>query len=214
MQNLKEVKEAFEEIAKVFTESRQEPWKEILTLIEHSQGPVLDAGCGCGANAVYIAKISKQNYVGLDITINMLKKLRQIIDVDTVAGDLTRLPFRDSSFRVVTCIATLHHVAAREERIRAIKEIVRVLKKGGQALITVWSRSVIKNLRDYIDKGEIVLIPWSWRLNKKIYRVYHLYTDKELIEEVDEATHRIKIVVYGRYIRKRFENYITLLQKI
>jgi len=49
-------------------------------------------------------------------------------------ADLTRLPFGDARFDVLTCLDTLEHI---EDDTAALAEIHRVLKPGGYALMTV-----------------------------------------------------------------------------
>ncbi len=210
------MKEAYEEIAKIFDESRTRPWKEILDLLKFAPlDRVLDVGCGCGANSLYIIDVLKpRHYIGIDVAVNMLRKLRQIRDVDVLAGDVRHLPLRDRCISSIACVATLHHVLTREDRVRAIREMIRTLRRGGTILITVWAREVLQHLHNYVQDGDIVLIPWSWKLDgKKVMRPYHLYTHKELIEEILDTDHRTRILVYGPYRRGRLLNYVVLLKK-
>ena len=51
-----------------------------------------------------------------------------------IVGDVHALPFADESVEAIVCIAVLEHV---EEPIKAVKEIYRVLKKGGYCFIFV-----------------------------------------------------------------------------
>lgn len=37
------------------------------------------------------------------------------------------------------CIAVLHHISSAARRLRVLEELVRVLKPGGRALVTVWA---------------------------------------------------------------------------
>ncbi len=37
------------------------------------------------------------------------------------------------------CIAVLHHISSAARRLRMLEELVRVLKPGGRALVTVWA---------------------------------------------------------------------------
>ena len=49
------------------------------------------------------------------------------------------LPFTNELFNYVMCIAVIHHLSTEERRLKALEEISRVLKLGGEALIYVWS---------------------------------------------------------------------------
>jgi ubiquinone/menaquinone biosynthesis C-methylase UbiE len=51
-------------------------------------------------------------------------------------SDMSSLPFGERSFDVVTCVSVLEHVA-RSEGIKAIAEMLRVVKENGVVIITV-----------------------------------------------------------------------------
>lgn len=50
--------------------------------------------------------------------------------------DLTALRFADDSFDVITCISVLEHIQAPSDQM-ALRELTRVLKPGGQLIVTV-----------------------------------------------------------------------------
>jgi len=56
-----------------------------------------------------------------------------------VVAEAKRLPFRSNSADHVISIAMVHHLASEEHRVRALTEMVRTLKPGGSALVTVWA---------------------------------------------------------------------------
>lgn len=37
------------------------------------------------------------------------------------------------------CIAVLHHISSSARRVRLLRELARVLRPGGRALVTVWA---------------------------------------------------------------------------
>jgi SAM-dependent methyltransferase len=57
--------------------------------------------------------------------------------VQLVRGDPRRLPFPDETFDCVTAISTPDHVAGLHGDRQALSEIARVLRPGGQALVSV-----------------------------------------------------------------------------
>ena len=69
----------------------------------------------------------------------------------TGAADVRHLPFDDDSFDTVVSISTLDHFERREEIGVALRELTRVLRPGGQLLLTldnlaqpaVWLRSIL-----------------------------------------------------------------------
>ena len=54
------------------------------------------------------------------------------------AGDAREIPYGDATFDAVLCIAMFHHVA-EEDRCRAFRDILRVLRIGGVGILTCWS---------------------------------------------------------------------------
>ena len=54
-----------------------------------------------------------------------------------MGGDVTRLPFRGSSFDVVTSFGVVEHFRNESEVIVALSEARRALKVGGHLIITI-----------------------------------------------------------------------------
>ena len=77
----------------------------ILKFIEHRKGcKVLDIGCGTG-NHVSEFKRNSMDAIGVDASRKMLKVAKnKVKGGDFVLGDAENLPFKDSSFDLVTII--------------------------------------------------------------------------------------------------------------
>ncbi len=101
---------------------------------------VLDLACG---NGRWLDRFRPASYVGLDLNLAMLHEARRRYpDACFVQGDMTRLPFSDSSFEgVISMFGAMGHLSpARQETM--IREVWRVLKPGGLAVLTngnMWS---------------------------------------------------------------------------
>jgi ubiquinone/menaquinone biosynthesis C-methylase UbiE len=94
---------------------------------------VVDVGCGDGRHILEAARRGCFA-VGLDYDASALRDARQRLGaqpVDLIAGDATRLPFRDDAFDAVICTETLEHLP---DDAGAIGEIARVLRGGGTLL--------------------------------------------------------------------------------
>ena len=59
---------------------------------------------------------------------------------DLLIGDALALPFQCGTFDAVLCIALLHHISSEARRVACLREVMRVLREGGQALVTVWAQ--------------------------------------------------------------------------
>lgn len=114
---------------------------------------ILDVGCGAGGNIKILGEFGA--VTGLDISEEALKfaKTRGVFK-NLVQGNAERLPFPDNTFDLISALDVLEHVPDDQQ---ALREIFRVLKKGGCALITVpahrwlWSRhdEALHHLRRY-----------------------------------------------------------------
>ncbi len=91
---------------------------------------VLDVACGPG---IVTAALEQAGLLacGVDLTREMLREAASR-GGRFVQGDTGRLPFRESSFDVVVCRNSLHHVT---DPSAAIREMTRVLRSGGRLVV-------------------------------------------------------------------------------
>lgn len=60
-------------------------------------------------------------------------------------GNCLSLPLKDNTADAVISIAVIHHLSTEKRRLKALTEIARVLRVGGEALIYVWAKQQVKN---------------------------------------------------------------------
>ncbi len=119
-------------ITRVLSYGQDARWKRRVAEIVRQEAPAgraLDLACGTGDIALSMA--ADRAVVGLDLTMGMLRKAegrRPKAEARWIAGDMTRLPFADDSFGVVTAGYGLRNVPVLET---ALSEIARVLASGG-----------------------------------------------------------------------------------
>jgi ubiquinone/menaquinone biosynthesis C-methylase UbiE len=101
---------------------------------------VLDVGCGTGLIARRAAETVGDggSVAAIDVSPDMIAMAASLPVADGAPiewhqGDATALPFPDGDFDVVLCQMTLMFV---EDRLTALREMHRVLAKGGRVLIT------------------------------------------------------------------------------
>lgn len=101
----------------------------------------LDIGCGGMAYLpIEAAKMGVRAF-GVDLSPQAVSNANEFAEKQGVekltqfkTGNAEKLPFQNNSFDTVSSIAVLEHLVNHE---KAIKEIYRILKKGGRAYITV-----------------------------------------------------------------------------
>lgn len=93
-----------------------------------------------------------EHVTGVDVSVGIAEMAgRRHSALSTQAADVRCLPFNDCSFDIVVSISTLDHFESREDIGDALREITRVLRPGGQLLLTmdnlaqpaVWLRSIL-----------------------------------------------------------------------
>ena len=115
---------------------------------------VLDLGCGVGTFAFRSAKAGAMAY-GVDYSeesINMARKLCEKFNVkpDFIVADTAEtLPYDDNYFERIACVDFIEHISD-ENKVQLLKEIKRILKPGGIAVIYTPN-----NMREKI--GEIIM---------------------------------------------------------
>jgi SAM-dependent methyltransferase len=97
---------------------------QALAAIEHPVGDALDVFCGTRPYDDLFPPGARR--IGLDVEAN------EYGVADVVSNEF--LPFDDASFDLVTCIEAFHYV---EEPEHGIREIRRVLRPGGTALVSI-----------------------------------------------------------------------------
>lgn len=120
---------------------------------------VLDNGCGPGRHAMYFAKegLSATGMDKSDQARNYLTAWakEENLPVAVVEGDILRMPFQNESFDCVLDYNASYHMCA-EDFYRAIGEIRRVLKKGGELYMTLLSQNDVKFIHapeeDHLDE--------------------------------------------------------------
>jgi ubiquinone/menaquinone biosynthesis C-methylase UbiE len=99
---------------------------------------ILDCGSGYGFVLRILRDLTKAEIVGLEYEEERVRETREALGGDPrlsiIQGDATALPYPDASFDYVVCSEVLEHLP---DDAAAAREIFRVLKPGGTAIITV-----------------------------------------------------------------------------
>ena len=97
------------------------------------EGKILDIGCG--SFPYFLATTNFKEKYGIDPVINLKVVGEKGIRLNKIAAGAKRLPFEDSFFDVVTMLAVFEHID-HDDLTPVIKEINRILRKGGILIIT------------------------------------------------------------------------------
>jgi arsenite methyltransferase len=83
--------------------------------------------------------------------------------VEVLSGDATAMKFADGIFDVVVSNLVIHNIPTREGRDKACREIARVLKPGGVAIISDFVKT--RQYQAEFEKAGLKISPesrWSW----------------------------------------------------
>lgn len=103
---------------------------------------VLDAGAGVGRLAFLVAPRVKR-LVCADLSAHALQALhsqahaRGIRNIETVQGDLCRLPDTIGTFDAAYSVEVVDHIPSHRERLAALRRLYDLLKPGGRCLVSV-----------------------------------------------------------------------------
>jgi len=94
---------------------------------------ILDVGCGTGHLAAELARRGYDAW-GVDMSEAMVRYAGEHYSPDRFQlGDIERIPFPDNTFDGITCLGVMEYLSSDES---ALREMRRVLKPGGRAVIT------------------------------------------------------------------------------
>ena len=157
-------------------------------------GKLLNIGCAHGPDFLPFDP-NKFEFFGVDVSENLLKFAKEYSKkfkktFYLALADMKLLPFKDSSFDYVISVAAIHHLLNKNQRIHALKEMRRVLKR--DAFISVWNR-------DNPELPNKEIIEREWIHGKEVFkRRYYLYTKEGLEKELIDAGFEIKKLETGR----------------
>ena len=227
---IKKSEDTWNAIAKSFDTTRGKPWNESIDFIENlsKYSLVVDVGCGNGRHLIPCADHCKK-VIGLDISKELLmivkKKIyiKKLSNVDLIHSDAVDIPLKKNSVDAVLFIATIHNISKRYRRIQSLREICRILKPDGKAIISVWSRwqdrfryQFLKKFFIESKKNEFGDTFIYWRQHGlNIPRFYHLYSKREFLSDLKKAN--LEIIDFKEakiHSKKHPDNYFTIVKRI
>lgn len=142
----------FREKGYIFSEPHPEMERIAKLFVSRNVQRVLDLGCGTGRHMVFFSEKGFQMY-GLDASEHALQLAKLWLDKSSLQGELRqhkmecRFPYDDDFFDAVISIQVIHHNKI-SDIMYTIREIERVLRKGGIAFVSV---AVLKEERLFPD---------------------------------------------------------------
>lgn len=160
---------------------------------------VLDVGCGIGTTTCYLAKKYGCRVVGIDSNVKMIEwskkwaKEQKVWDkVKFMVADAQNLPFDENTFDAVISESVLSFII---DKNKAMKEFVRVVKKGGYVGINEtistekkddkWVDDMLQQHIDIWDKNQLKKLFLNVGLKEVKLKVYKISLFGELKDRLN-----------------------------
>ena len=113
----------------------------------------IDLGCGRGGPGLWIARETRANYVGIDLSDNAIRQATQRLVNFKIegtskfqAGDMYSLNFPKNSFDGALSIDAISFIP---DPLAAIKEAARILRSKAYFVFTTWENKKSQKINDY-----------------------------------------------------------------
>lgn len=133
------VHHVYDTIASHFSATRYKPWPRVTAFLDSLPAGSLVADVGCG-NGKYMCD-GRHLVMGSDRSrpLALIAEARAAISGCVCVGDATYVGLRSGVFDAAISIAVLHHLSNRSRRLKALSELVRIVRRGGRVLVYAWS---------------------------------------------------------------------------
>lgn len=161
--------------------------KEVKKILEPVDGKVLDIGCADGVFTREILRETKASeIIGIDVLQSPVdwanKHWKRNKKMKFELGDAHKLKFKANTFDAVVALEVLEHVYQPE---KVLKDIKRVLKKGGYAILLVPSENIL---------FKAVWFLWHYA-GRMVWKDTHVqdFRNDSLVELAKEAGFKVEI---------------------
>ena len=204
LQQLKEmVASSYEIAAKHFAATRvKAPGQDFFWAMEQIQPGdyVLDAGCGNGRLLDWL-KVSPDKYLGVDQSEALIEIARKEHSLyQFMAVNLTNVStLPQNHFNAVFCSAVFGHIPGKQDRIKALENVLNATVPGGRLIISYWKfrgkyrkqlwQTWLKKITGRHPYGWFDFVfPWKGDDGKEMTtRYYHLFTRAGFRREIETA---------------------------
>jgi ubiquinone/menaquinone biosynthesis C-methylase UbiE len=159
---------------------------------------VLEIGCGEGDLSEFVSRYAKKVYA-MDLNPLVLEVVKKRENIEYVVGDATKMEFPDNSFDFIIASEVLEHI---EEDRKVLKEMKRVLKKGGKIFITVPNSEFLKEYDSKVGNLVKSLTPRNLNkdiFNKRDFNHVRLGYSKDDFEKISEEFNFKILELYYRF---------------
>lgn len=209
---MKNQEKVWNNISKFWAKYRVHSPRQIQDFLNKQQNNILDLGCGSGRNFP-IKQINNQIIYGVDFSESMLFFAEELIKKRKLNALLfkansKKLPFKSNFFNAAICISLLNTIPKKQDQLKTIKEIYRVLKPDSELLISTWNKNSEKI--NHLNKRGF--FKWSSD-NNSFLRFSYFYTKEELVYELKSFGFKILEILDSKENKFTRKNIIIYCKK-
>jgi len=162
-------------------EMEQITTQELLDFVSpEKHDTVFDAGCGTGLN-ISILHPKVKEIIGMDQSEKMIDRCKQrlikenILNSRLMVGNVTNIGINSNTFDKILCMSVLHYLD-EEECDKALKELVRISKKG--TIIVFHVKNLSSLYLSTLNLAKTIKSLFSQNVIREHYRSYWWYEKK------------------------------------
>lgn len=175
----------YEKIAQHFSDTRFKIWNAPYEFISSlpAGSHVVEVGCGNGKNMIVRDDL---HFDGCDLSKEFVK-ICQEKKLNVIEANNLNIPYKDNTYDFTLSVAVIHHLFTKENRLQAIKELIRITKPEGKIFIEVWAFEQGEKSK-FNFKEHDLLVPFKDKVTREVLgeRFYHMFTENELEELVQQ----------------------------
>lgn len=192
--------DSFDKVSKSYEEASKSVglWKSekdlILQYTDNFNDKILDMGCGVGRVSYGLEELGYTNLDAIDFSPQMIKKAKNLKNtkINFEIGDCTEIDRDDSEYDfAIFSFNGLMQIPKRENRLRALLELKRVLKDDKYLVFTSHDRN--NGNQKYIDLWNQEQVEWDYGINDPRL---HDFGDVITFDDVDEVEYFIHIPTF------------------
>ena len=146
------------------------------------KGKLIDLGCGPGQTTMLLKNYGVHDIIGMDLSAEMVAQANGLNpDIEFETGDMLQLKYTDESFgSAVAFYAIVHFDDAALSK--AFTEIYRILKPGGQLLLSYHIGDGMVHYDNFLDKP-VNIDFYMWQTDKVLAHAQNAgFTTVDVIE--------------------------------
>jgi ubiquinone/menaquinone biosynthesis C-methylase UbiE len=127
---------------------------DVLNSIPNKSALLIDVPCGSGRLSNTLSEGGERNYLGIDISDNMLEEARRVNpSLKYLLGNVLDLPIDSGEASLILCMRLLHHIKSSNERVKILRELARVSSKW--VLVSFYRKECVRNFSKRLRGKEV-----------------------------------------------------------